>query len=142
MMLGGHPPFIDAPPETPEPLGELPQGCPSYAALVARAIGAEAERLVANPPFAERVVYDASSPSPHAGATAGSLRFDSAFESANLRRAVQVGPFAYHLVLSSDINTRGHTQWFLFRVREAQPGVPYRLSIVNMMKPDSLFAHG
>ena len=42
-----------------------------------------------------RVVYDAYPPdggSPHAGALPDSLLFDAAFESANLRRAVQVLP--------------------------------------------------
>ena len=51
-----------------------------------------------------------------AGALPDSLLFDAAFESANLRRAVQVGKHAYDLVLSCDCNTRGHTQWFLYRV--------------------------
>jgi hypothetical protein len=40
------------------------------------------------------------------------------------------------------VNTRGHTQWFLFRVRGMLPGVPYRFHIINMMKPDSLFSSG
>lgn len=45
-------------------------------------------------------------------------------------------------MLSCDVNTRGHTQWFLFRVRNMRPGVPYRFNIINMMKPDSLFSSG
>ena len=63
-------------------------------------------------------------------------------ECGNLRRAVQVAPTEYDLVLNCDVNTRGHTQWFMFRVRNMRGGVPYRLDIINMMKPDSLFSSG
>ena len=77
-----------------------------------------------------------------AGALPDSLLFDAAFESANLRRAVQVGKHAYDLVLSCDCNTRGHTQWFLYRVRNMRAGQEYSLNIINMMKPDSLFCSG
>jgi hypothetical protein len=45
-------------------------------------------------------------------------------------------------VLSCDVNTRGHTQWFLFRVRGMQAGVHYRFHFINLMKPDSLFSSG
>jgi len=92
-----------------------------------------------------RTVYDAFPPdgvSTHAGVQAGSLLFDADFESANLRRAVQVGPREYNLVLSCDVNTRGHTQWFLFRVRGMEAGVAYRFHLINLMKPDSLFSSG
>ena len=102
-----------------------------------------------------RIVYDAYPPeghSPHAGMEGGgsggsggqpaTLMFDSAFESANLRRAVQVGPYEYHLVLSCDVNTRGHTQWFLFRLRNMEANQPYKFHLINLMKPDSLFSSG
>jgi len=42
------------------------------------------------------------------------LRFESRFESGNLHRAVQVGPAEYDLLLSTDTNSHGHTQWFYF----------------------------
>ena len=92
-----------------------------------------------------RVVYDAYPPdgvSQHRGAVASSLLFDADFESANLRRAVQVGPREYNLVLNCDVNTRGHTQWFLFRVKAMEAGVGYRFHLINLMKPDSLFSSG
>ena len=92
-----------------------------------------------------RVVFEAypvDGVSTTAGAAAGSLTFDSDFESANLRRAVQVGPREYNLVLNCDVNTRGHTQWFLYRVRGMAAGVPYRFNLINLMKPDSLFSSG
>ena len=35
-----------------------------------------------------------------------------------------------------------HTQWFLYRVRNMRAGQEYSISIINMMKPDSLFCSG
>ena len=45
------------------------------------------------------------------------LIFESRFESGNLRRAIQIYPGEYDLILRPDINTRGHTQWYYFSVR-------------------------
>lgn len=104
----------------------------------------EKARLAADEAY-PRVVYDAfpsSGSSMHESARPGSLLFDSDFESANLRRAVQVGPYEYNLVLNCDVNTRGHTQWFLFRVRGMESGMHYRFHIINLMKADSLFSSG
>jgi len=138
------------------------------AAVAAAAAAAAAAAQPPSEPTYPRVVYEAFPlETPAGGAQAGapaaaagpssigassgagggaggppSLGFDAGFESANLRRAVQVGPKEYHLVLNCDVNTRGHTQWFLFRVRGMLPGVPYRFHIINMMKPDSLFSSG
>ena len=58
------------------------------------------------------------------------------------RSPAQVGPREYNLVLNCDVNTRGHTQWFLYRIRGMEPGVPYRFNLINLMKPDSLFSSG
>ena len=94
---------------------------------------------------AARVVfeaYPAAGASSHDGARPNSLLFDADFESANLRRAVQVGEHEYDLVLNCDCNTRGHTQWFLFRIRNMRAGVAYKLNLINLMKPDSLFSSG
>ena len=121
------------------------------AAAPATASGRDAERAVgssvggADGGSYPRIVYDAYPPdggSPHAGASSGSLLFDAEFETANLRRAVQVGAREYSLVLNADVNTRGHTQWFLFRIRGMEAGLDYRFHIINMMKPDSLFSSG
>lgn len=71
-----------------------------------------------------------------------SLVFESRFESGNLRRAVQVSPFEYDLILRPDLNTRGHTQWFYFGFANAQRGATYKFNILNMVKPDSLFNFG
>ena len=51
------------------------------------------------------------------------------------RTPVQVGPREYNLVLNCDVNTRGHTQWFLYRIRGMEPGVPYRFNLINLMGP-------
>ena len=45
-------------------------------------------------------------------------------ESGNLRRAVQVYPHEYDLILSPDVNTRGHTQWFYFSVSNTRRASP------------------
>ena len=66
------------------------------------------------------------------------LGFESRFESGNLRRAVMVGKHEYDLVLQTDVNTNGHTQWFFFRIDNTVAGARYKLNIINMMKRDSL----
>ncbi|KAM9815650.1 cytosolic carboxypeptidase 2 isoform 1-T2 [Syngnathus typhle] len=71
-----------------------------------------------------------------------SLEFESRFESGNLQKAVQVGPYEYELTLRTDLYTSKHTQWFYFRVRNMKPGVDYRLTIVNLMKRRSLYSQG
>ena len=76
------------------------------------------------------------------GSNDNTLIFESRFESGNLRRAVQIYPHEYDLILRFDVNTRGHTQWFYFSVQNAQKGVKYKFNIINMMKPDSLYNYG
>ncbi len=84
------------------------------------------------------------------GASAGScdpaedplLTFESRFESGNLRRAVSVDRNEYDLVLQTDINTNGHTQWFFFRIENTVAGARYKFNIINMMKRDSLYNNG
>eukprot|EP00752_Nemacystus_decipiens_P005218 g4737.t1 len=76
-----------------------------------------------------------------------SMEFCSSFESANLLRAVQRGPAEYDLFLRPDLHTHGHTQWFYFAVRDTHPpGVAgdtaVKFNVVNLTKPDSLFAMG
>ena len=44
------------------------------------------------------------------------IQFDSRFENGNLAKAVKIGPHEYNLLLSNDFNTKGHTQWFYFKV--------------------------
>lgn len=70
------------------------------------------------------------------------LIFESRFESGNLRRAIQMLEFEYQLILRPDWNTLSHTQWFFFSVANTRKDVEYRFSIINMMKPDSLYNSG
>ncbi|WIA16325.1 hypothetical protein OEZ85_013024 [Tetradesmus obliquus] len=57
--------------------------------------------------------------------------------------AVHVRGNEYDLLMSNDLNDRSAnsntTQWFHFAVWNAQPGVTYKLNLVNFSKPASLF---
>ncbi|KAJ9508020.1 hypothetical protein QJQ45_021355, partial [Haematococcus lacustris] len=70
------------------------------------------------------------------------LVFESRFESGNLRRAIQVHPDEYDLVLRPDVNTRGHTQWFFFALSNTRAGAHYKLNLINLVKDDSLYQEG
>ncbi|KJH52980.1 zinc carboxypeptidase [Dictyocaulus viviparus] len=71
------------------------------------------------------------------------LLFESRFESGNLRRATQIGPNYYELILSPDINQRKqHYQWFYFEVSNIINDVVYTFEIVNCLKPTSMYNKG
>ncbi|KAM6160872.1 cytosolic carboxypeptidase 2 [Erethizon dorsatum] len=70
------------------------------------------------------------------------LLFESRFESGNLQKAVRVDTYEYELTLRPDLYTDRHTQWFYFRVQNTRRDVPYRFTIVNLLKPRSLYAAG
>ncbi|GFO29466.1 cytosolic carboxypeptidase 2 [Plakobranchus ocellatus] len=70
------------------------------------------------------------------------LIFESRFESGNLGKAVQIGENEYELWLRYDLYTNKHTQWFYFRVTNTRADKEYRFTIVNLMKPDSLYNDG
>ena len=72
--------------------------------------------------------------------------FDSRFESGNLRKAAKVNNVEYNLWLENDTNTRGHTQWFYFKVvYKDVPQLPekrthkIRFNILNLAKTFSLY---
>jgi len=48
------------------------------------------------------------------------LVFESRFESGNLALAIKLSDSEYNCILQNDINTRGHTQWFFFRVENTR----------------------
>jgi len=48
------------------------------------------------------------------------LLIDTVFESGNLLRADRISPSEYRLYMQVDTNTRGHQQWFYFRVRNTR----------------------
>jgi hypothetical protein len=105
-----------------------------------------------------RVVYDSQQespydpPVPHLGPDTWyypwgdddtTLCFESRFESGNLRKAVQVeGGFEYDLLISPDINTVRHAQWFYFGVRNTRPDQKYTFNIMRLPKKGSLFNEG
>ncbi|XP_065831156.1 cytosolic carboxypeptidase 2-like [Oscarella lobularis] len=70
------------------------------------------------------------------------LLFESRFESGNLQKAIQIGPYSYQLWLRCDLFTVKHTQWYYFRVQNTKAGVTYRFTIMNLLKSDSLYNHG
>lgn len=41
-----------------------------------------------------------------------------------------------------DSNTRGHFQWYNFRVRNLEKGLKYKFNICNLQKEDSLYGRG
>ena len=42
------------------------------------------------------------------------LLFESRFESANLRRVIQLSEFEYDLILKTDYNSKRNCQWYYF----------------------------
>ncbi|VDM78148.1 unnamed protein product, partial [Strongylus vulgaris] len=71
------------------------------------------------------------------------LLFESRFECGNLRRATQVGPTHYELILSPDINQKKeHYQWFYFEVSNVINDVPYTFEIINCLKTTSMYSKG
>lgn len=75
----------------------------------------------------------------------GGLIFDSNFQSGNLLyvyRGDQGSIESYDLILQNDINTRGHNQWFYFKITNTKKNHKVRLNIVNLVKKESLFSYG
>ena len=71
------------------------------------------------------------------------LRFESRFESGNLRKAIRRGGNnSYDLLITPDINTSGHHQWFYFRVAGMRAGEKYQFNVVNYEKANSQFNYG
>lgn len=117
----------------------------------------ECERILYQETLMNRLIYDSIDPSPFpqidnpadlpafytpSSADDNTLVFESRFESGNLRRVIQIKEFEYDLILKPDYNTRGNTQWFYFSISNTRIGALYKLNIVNMAKPDSLYNYG
>ncbi|KAL0226593.1 hypothetical protein P9112_013917 [Eukaryota sp. TZLM1-RC] len=140
----------------PSPLEPIVPVSPDLASHLSN----EYSQRSANPQkLLNRVVYDCLNPPPDSPPTSTNvgnlplwynlsdegdvtLQFESRFESGNLRRAVQVYPFEYDLILKPDTETRGHTQWFYFSIRNLIPNQTYKLNIINFTKTDSLYNKG
>ena len=70
------------------------------------------------------------------------LYFDSDFESGNLDFAVRVKPDEYDLYMRVDPNTRGHLQWFNFKIQNKEFTGKIKFNILNFTKKSSLFTSG
>jgi hypothetical protein len=141
-------------PPYPEPLNELKEGIVSLMTMH------DNKRQLNPASVLNRVVFDSIEPNPISksrtplgpgevrqyyeptGPDDDTLIFESRFESGNLRRAIQIYPGEYDLILRPDINTRGHTQWYYFSVSNMRKGRKYKFNIINMMKPDSVYNQG
>ena len=128
-------------PRAPPALASAPVRPPSTSATEPpRALAFESRASAQDsPPSASAPGSPPSSPAP---APPPALAFESRFESANLRYAVRVSHTEYDLVLSTDANTKGHTQWFYFGIAHSVPGRSYKFNFLNLVKPDSLFNRG
>ena len=63
------------------------------------------------------------------------LLFDTIFESGNLLRADRITRGEYRLYMQVDTNTKGHQQWFYFRVRNTRRDRKFVFKIMNFTKP-------
>ena len=70
------------------------------------------------------------------------LVFESRFECGNLQLVHKQSDSEYNLVLQNDINSKGHTQWFFFRVQNTRAGQKVKFNLLNFVKPNSLFNQG
>ena len=70
------------------------------------------------------------------------LVFESRFESGNLQLVNKQSDQEYDLVLQNDINSKGHTQWFYFKVSNVKKGQKVKFNMLNMIKPKSLYNEG
>ena len=70
------------------------------------------------------------------------LIFESRFESGNLQLANKISDNEYDLVLQNDINSKGHTQWFFYRVANTKKGQKVKFNMLNMIKSKSLYNDG
>uniref|UniRef100_A0A3B3QH41 Cytosolic carboxypeptidase 1 n=1 Tax=Paramormyrops kingsleyae TaxID=1676925 RepID=A0A3B3QH41_9TELE len=100
------------------------------------------ERMIHPNDILDKVVYDLDLQSCPVVDDGECLKFNSLFESGNLRKAVQVRKFEYDLILNSDINSNHYHQWFYFEVSSMRAGTPYRFNIINCEKSNSQFNYG
>ncbi|XP_066500023.1 cytosolic carboxypeptidase 1 isoform X3 [Hoplias malabaricus] len=100
------------------------------------------ERLIHPADIVDKLVYDLDMQRCPVIDDGDCLKFNSQFESGNLRKAIQVRKFEYDLVLNSDINSNHYHQWFYFEVSSMRVGVPYRFNIINCEKSNSQFNYG
>ncbi|XP_069737320.1 cytosolic carboxypeptidase 1 [Phaenicophaeus curvirostris] len=128
--------FGHIPPPFKEPILERPYG------VQRTKIFQDIERLIHQNDIIDQVVYDLDNTSCSAPKKAGVLKFNSKFESGNLRKVIQIRKNEYDLILNSDINSNHYHQWFYFEVSGMKTGVGYRFNIINCEKSNSQFNYG
>ncbi|KAK1334399.1 hypothetical protein QTO34_005403 [Cnephaeus nilssonii] len=128
--------FGHIPPPFKEPILERPYG------VQRTKIAQDIERLIHQSDIIDRVVYDLDNPNYIAPEEGDILKFNSKFESGNLRKVIQIRKNEYDLILNSDINSNHYHQWFYFEVSGMRPGVAYRFNIINCEKSNSQFNYG
>ena len=78
-------------------------------------------------------------PIPNPQSRTDDLSFDSSYEGGNLDLVIQVSELEYDLFMRVDSNTRGHLQWFNFKIHNLKCYQRIKLNIVNFTKKDSLY---
>lgn len=68
--------------------------------------------------------------------------FSSDFESGNLDVAVRIKKNEYDCFIRSDTNTRGHTNWYFFRVNNQKKTGIIQFNICNIVKQKNLYGQG
>ncbi|KFV14688.1 Cytosolic carboxypeptidase 1, partial [Pterocles gutturalis] len=128
--------FGHVPPPFKEPILERPYG------VQRTKISQDIERLIHQNDIIDRVVYDLDNLSCSVPEEADVLKFNSKFESGNLRKVIQIRKSEYDLILNSDINSNHYHQWFYFEVSGMKTGIGYRFNIINCEKSNSQFNYG
>ncbi|KAM8960582.1 cytosolic carboxypeptidase 1 [Pelodytes ibericus] len=128
--------FGHAPPFFKEPILERPYG------VQRTKISQDVERMIHPNDIIDRVIYDLDNPSCPIPDEVEVLKFNSKFESGNLRKVIQIRKNEYDLILNSDINSNHYHQWFYFEVSGMRTGVAYRFNIINCEKSNSQFNYG
>ncbi|XP_010192681.1 PREDICTED: cytosolic carboxypeptidase 1 isoform X2 [Mesitornis unicolor] len=128
--------FGHIPPSFKEPILERPYG------VQRTKISQDIERLIYQNDIIDRVVYDLDNLSCSVLEEADVLKFNSKFESGNLRKVIQIRKNEYDLILNSDINSNHYHQWFYFEVSGMKTGIGYRFNIINCEKSNSQFNYG
>ncbi|XP_073489632.1 cytosolic carboxypeptidase 1 [Aquarana catesbeiana] len=128
--------FGHVPPFFKEPILERPYG------VQRTKISQDIERLIHPNDIIDRIVYDLDNSSCAIPDESDVLKFNSKFESGNLRKVIQIRKNEYDLILNSDINSNHYHQWFYFEVSGMKPGTAYRFNIINCEKSNSQFNYG
>ena len=68
--------------------------------------------------------------------------FDSNFQSGNLDFATRIKENEYDCFLRCDTNTKGHTNWYYFKVKNMSYTGNIKFNICNIVKAKNLYGKG